>query len=378
MDASRRVGAGTGTLFDVGLPVGTAGRAGQLADAAATAASVVLGRAVAVDEPALMRHLHLPYLVGRLVDVRPPVVPVATGAVHADLHDDDLATFAELRRLMEGADAEEVAAAAQEWRLPVTPYRAAARAPSAASRSTSPRPPEPEPEPSGLRPPRRPQSIRIVDLTSMWAGPLCTWLLASMGCEVIAVESPCRPDGLRGSPAHFETLAAGKRRLPLDLRRTEDRLVFERLVSSADLVVESYSSRVMSNFGYEPGALRTLRPTVTTLSIRAFDRAVDERDWVAYGPGVHAASGHAVVDGEPRLASHAYADALTGFAAAAEAWRVLRFAEPPASVVVGMDRVIEGLGPMSQTPDRDAVRRLVAVIASAGHRPLRLEGDPRG
>jgi hypothetical protein len=365
--------SGGDPLFDAGLPAGTAARAIELAASAAAAASTALGRPVDVDERAVMRHLHLPYVVGRVVELRSSVVRVAGGAVHADLHDDDVATFEELSRAMDGADPEELSAVAQEWRLPVTPYRASARPVAsdpagATSVGTSPE----------LAAPRPPDAVRVVDLTSMWAGPLCTWLLASLGCEVVTIEAPCRPDGLRGSPGHFETLAAGKRRLPLDLRRSEDRSVFERLVATADLVVESYSSRVMSNFGYEPEALRGLRPTVTTLSIRAFDREPDERDWVAYGPGVHAASGHGVTDGEPRPATHAYADALTGLAAASAAWRVLGLTEPPSAVTVGMDRVIHGLGPTLPPPDAEAIGRLVSAIGAAGHLPLTVEGGRRG
>jgi crotonobetainyl-CoA:carnitine CoA-transferase CaiB-like acyl-CoA transferase len=212
----------------------------------------------------------------------------------------------------------------------------------------------------------------------MWAGPFCTWLLASMGCEVVTIEGPCRPDGLRGSPAHFETLAEGKRRLPLDLRRAQDRRVFERLVRTADLVVESYSSRVMPNLGYGPEDLRELNPTLTTLSIRAFDRVADERSWVSYGSGVHAASGHGMVDGEPRPATHAYADALTGLAAAGELWRIIGADHVPAAVVVGMDRVVDGLGPTSPPPTVEEIRRLVDRVGTGGRLPLVVDGARRG
>ena len=58
----------------------------------------------------------------------------------------------------------------------------------------------------------------MLDLTAMWAGPLCTLLLAEWGASVTTVEPAVRPDGLRGSPAQFAVLDRGKRRVDLDLR----------------------------------------------------------------------------------------------------------------------------------------------------------------
>ncbi len=55
-------------------------------------------------------------------------------------------------------------------------------------------------------------------MTAMWAGPLCTRLLAEWGAEVTTIEPAVRPDGFRGSPAQFAVLDVGKRRVDLDLR----------------------------------------------------------------------------------------------------------------------------------------------------------------
>src|SRR5258708_5707873 len=62
------------------------------------------------------------------------------------------------------------------------------------------------------------EGVRVVELGGLWAAPLAARLLGDLGAEVVKLEKPGRPDGLRtGSPAHFAQLNAGKRVLPLDL-----------------------------------------------------------------------------------------------------------------------------------------------------------------
>ena len=158
---------------------------------------------------------------------------------------------------------------------------------------------------------RDPGSVNVLDLTAMWAGPLCTLLLAEWRARVTTVEPSVRTDGLRGSPAQFAVLDRHKERVDLDLRTTPGRAAFESLVAEADVLVESFSARVMPNLGYDAGALRAVNPRLTTVSIRAYAGC----EWVAYGRGVHATSGLGMINGRPQPASIAYPDPLTGFAA---------------------------------------------------------------
>ena len=155
----------------------------------------------------------------------------------------------------------------------------------------------------------------MVDLSALWAGPLATSLLCSAGIRVDKLDPSCRPDGFRQRPALYRALNAGKRRVDLDLRERSDRDRFERMVAGADLVVDSFHRRVMPNLGYGPEDLRRLNPELATLSITAFPEQSAERDWVAYGAGVHAASGLGRVTGPPQPARIAYPDALAGLRA---------------------------------------------------------------
>jgi len=270
-----------------------------------------------------------------------PTAPlmVSGGAVHADLTDDDHELFAGLRQTLASRqtplDAERLAAAAQELRLAVTPYRRLAPRPTTASVATGPVTGGTGEPPAGPTGPGRqdwPRTPLVVDLSSLWAGPLATSLLADLGAEVIKVDPDCRPDGLRTHGQLYQRLNGAKTIIDLDLRQRHHRSRFEALLAEADLVVDSFSRRVMPNFGYGPGELQRLHPRLSTLSIVAFPAGSREQDWVSYGPGVHAISGLADPgpSGRFHAAPIAYPDALAGLAAFAAAADLLTTDRRPA------------------------------------------------
>lgn len=176
--------------------------------------------------------------------------------------------------------------------------------------------------------------VRVCDLTAMWSGPLATWMLGSLGADVIKIEPDCRLDGLRSrgsedlgvscaataAPA-FHALNRNKRRAPLDLREADQRETFLRLAADSQLLVSNFSPRVAGNLGIAPVTLmRSRHDPLVSLQMPAFPSGVRERHWRAYGGGVHAVSGLGMtVDAEPWTAATPYCDCLTGFAAAATA-----------------------------------------------------------
>ncbi|RLV50275.1 hypothetical protein D9V37_05355 [Nocardioides mangrovicus] len=151
----------------------------------------------------------------------------------------------------------------------------------------------------------------VIDLTSMWAGPLCAHLLGLTGVRVIKVESSARPDGARGGPAaFFDLLHAGHEQLVLDLPRELD--VLRRLVAEADLVLESSRPRALRHLGLM--AHEVVAAGTSWLSITAHGRCSPS---VGFGDDVAARAGLVVGDADDLLpVSDAIADPLAGVAAA--------------------------------------------------------------
>jgi hypothetical protein len=148
----------------------------------------------------------------------------------------------------------------------------------------------------------------VVDLSSLWAGPLCTRLLADRGAHVIKVESVDRPDGARRGPrAFFERLHAGKEMRSLDLRGPE----LPALLATADVVVEASRPRALRQLGVRA---EELRPPVW-LAITGYGRHSNR---VAFGDDAAVAGGLVAWDElGPCFMADAVADPLTGVAAAA-------------------------------------------------------------
>ena len=245
----------------------------------------------------------------RLEAANSPSQPVrwGDGFLCVDLGPDDLETwerFAEVHA--DQPDPEAVAAAAQEWRLPVTPYR---RRPTTLARPVGTQPVKEHPGMTAI------DGVKVVDLTSMWAGPLCTELLGRAGARVSKVSSEARPDGLVGTPMYAE-LNAHKIVINLDLRCASDRHDLEGLLASADLLVTSLSPRALANLDLLPSQVCVRHPRLRTLAITAFEQDSPERDWIAYGTGVHAASGLGRQGDAAQAPAYSYPDPLAGLLAA--------------------------------------------------------------
>ncbi len=92
----------------------------------------------------------------------------------------------------------------------------------------------------------------VLDVSSLWAGPLCASLLGGFGLEVLKVEGPGRPDGARyGSPAFYERLNQDKRDVIIDLASDDGRCRFLDLSRQAAVVVDGLRPRVWANWGVD-------------------------------------------------------------------------------------------------------------------------------
>jgi crotonobetainyl-CoA:carnitine CoA-transferase CaiB-like acyl-CoA transferase len=184
--------------------------------------------------------------------------------------------------------------------------------------------------PSEVAPPTTDASraARVLDLSSLWAGPLAGSLLAMAGFEVRKVESADRPDGARRGPrAFFDLLNGGKLGCALDLGEARDRGLFETLLEQADVVLESARPRALEQLGYDAEGWVRARPGRIWASITGYGREAPRRDWIAFGDDAAAAAGLAwplpatrsPAEGHPPLpcfCADAIADPIAGLHAA--------------------------------------------------------------
>jgi CoA-transferase family III len=160
---------------------------------------------------------------------------------------------------------------------------------------------------------------RVVDLSSLWAGPLCGSLLALAGADVVKVESTSRPDGARrGPPAFFDLLNGVKRSVSVDFRSDDGVNALRRLVSTADIVIESSRPRALEQLGIDATALVREGGPRLWLSITGHGRSGSARDRVGFGDDAAAAGGLVCwQDEKPVFCADAIADPTSGMVAAA-------------------------------------------------------------
>jgi len=146
--------------------------------------------------------------------------------------------------------------------------------------------------------------VRVLDLTRVIAGPVCTRVLAAWGADVVRVDPP----GFAEVPALLPETTAGKRRVALDLRDDAGRAAFERLAAGAHVVVAGLRPGALHELGYGTHALRELNPALVVACVDAYGwhgpwaerRGFDSL--VQMSSGIAAAGGAAagLEDGAPR------------------------------------------------------------------------------
>ena len=154
--------------------------------------------------------------------------------------------------------------------------------------------------------------LRVLDMTTFWAGPVATSFLADMGADVVKVESIQRPDGMRfaGSVMNeqlwewspvFHGANTGKRGITLRLDSDEGMALLRRLLEGADVLIENYSARVMENFGLGWETVHELNPELIMLRMPAFGLDGPWRDRAGFAMTVEQVSGMAWITGYPDL-----------------------------------------------------------------------------
>ncbi|WP_158929074.1 CaiB/BaiF CoA-transferase family protein [Acidisphaera sp. S103] len=161
--------------------------------------------------------------------------------------------------------------------------------------------------------PSRPLTgLRIIDLTQVFAGPYCSYLLGLLGAEVIKVELPggewSRTQGPPGAArdaglaAGFATQAAGKRMLAVDIRTPQGSAILRDLLRTADVFVENLTPGTISRLGFDEDSLRALNPRLVFVSISGFGQTGPFAAWPAFDHIIQAVSGLMSVTGTKEAA----------------------------------------------------------------------------
>ena len=158
--------------------------------------------------------------------------------------------------------------------------------------------------------------LRVVNLGSLWAGPMAAHVLTGLGADVVCVESTSRPDGARQTPHWFDAMHAGQRSVALDLRADADAATLSTLLAAADVVIEGSRPRALEQLGIVASELVSRGPRVW-VSITGHGRDGGNAMRVGLGDDAAAAGGLvATADGGPVFVADAVADPLTGLVAA--------------------------------------------------------------
>ena len=167
--------------------------------------------------------------------------------------------------------------------------------------------------------------VLVVDLSSLWAGPLCAHVLGLAGATVVKVESVLRPDGARNGPtAFFDLLHNGHDCVAVDLTTSLGVTQLVSLLDRADVVIEASRPRALAQLGISPERVASTGRLRAWVSITGHGRTGDAAMRVAFGDDAAVSGGLVAYEGnEPRFLADAIADPLTGVVATVGVLRAL-------------------------------------------------------
>ena len=177
--------------------------------------------------------------------------------------------------------------------------------------------------------------VRVLDCSTILAGPLCCRILGDYGADVIKVEHPRYGDGMRGHgaakdgvPLWWKEISRNKRTLALDLAKPDGAAVLKRLARTADVIVENFRPGTFEKWGLGPDVLLGAHPRLVMLRMTGFGQTGPYAHRAGFGTLAEAMSGFAAMtgaaDGPPTLPSFGLADSIAGIAASTAVMMGLR------------------------------------------------------
>lgn len=177
--------------------------------------------------------------------------------------------------------------------------------------------------------------LRVLDVSTILAGPLCCQILGDFGADVIKVEHPAQGDNMRGHghskdgvPLWWKEISRNKRTLALDLKADEGAALFRRLAATADVMVENFRPGTLERWGIGPEILHEANPGLVVVRLTGFGQTGPYASRPGFGTLAEAMSGFADAtgepDGPPTLPAFGLADSICGIAASSAVMMALR------------------------------------------------------
>jgi len=150
------------------------------------------------------------------------------------------------------------------------------------------------------------QRTRVLDLTRVMAGPLCTQTLGDLGAEIIKIENPDGGDDTRGWPpfekgqsAYFVTLNRNKKSVAVDISTADGQEIVRKLAAQCDVFVENYRAGTLEKYGLGYEHLREVNPQLIYCSLSGYGRVSPMAGRAGYDLVTQAESGIMSITGDP-------------------------------------------------------------------------------
>ncbi len=178
--------------------------------------------------------------------------------------------------------------------------------------------------------------IRVLDASTILAGPLCCRILGDYGADVIKIESPGAGDSMRGHghdvdgvSLWWKEISRNKRTVGIDLRTKGGAEMFRKLASVSDVIVENFRPGTLERWNLSPQSLREVNPGLVVLRLTGFGQSGPYSSRPGFGTLAEAMSGFAHMtgeqDGPPTLPSFGLADSICAMAGVSAILMALRY-----------------------------------------------------
>jgi len=150
------------------------------------------------------------------------------------------------------------------------------------------------------------KNLLVVDLTRVLVGPYCTMILSDLGARVIKVEAPEIGDDsrkfgpfIKDYSAYFMSLNRGKESIALNLKNNDDKKIFDKILSKADILVENFKPGTLEKWGFGWNEVSKKYPKLIYASASGFGQTGPLKELPAYDMVVQGMGGLMSVTGHP-------------------------------------------------------------------------------